>query len=76
MDKYNNFINYMLLPLSCENSEAIFLVLVGLVACSLAGWQSDEILEDLNFITLSGNHIVSIFTIFNVSLSLICSNFY
>ena len=44
-------INRTQLPLLCENSGAILLVLVGLTAAwqagSLAGWQSDEIREDL-----------------------------
>ena len=39
----NSFVNGTRLPLLCEKSGAILLVLVGLTA----GWQSDEIREDL-----------------------------
>ena len=35
----NNFVNRTQLPLLCENSGAVLLVLVGLTA----GWQSDQI---------------------------------
>ena len=34
------FRNWTQLPLLCENSGAIFLVILGLTAGSLAGWQA------------------------------------
>ena len=43
----NGFINQTQLPLLCEKSGAILLVLVGLTAGRLAVWQSDEILVGL-----------------------------
>ena len=47
----NIFVNWTRLPLLCEKSGAILLVLVGLMAAWQAGrqalWQSDEIREDL-----------------------------
>ena len=52
--------------LLCENSGAIFLVLVDLTAGRLAGWQagqqSDQILVDSKFFT---NRTVRIFMEFN-----------
>ena len=47
----NSFINRTRLPLLCEKSRAILLVLVGLTAGWQSGRQSDKILVDLkNFI--------------------------
>ena len=43
----NIFVNRTRLPLLCEKSGAILLVLVGLTAAWQAGRQSDEIREDL-----------------------------
>ena len=43
----NIFVNRTRLPLLCEKSGAILLVLVGLMAAWQAGRQSDEIREDL-----------------------------
>ena len=54
----NSLINLMQLPLLCEKSGAIFLVLVGF----MAGRQSDETLVDLNILKFSTDHIVRIFT--------------
>ena len=45
----NSFVNWMQLPLLCENFGAILLVLVGVTAGRQAGWQSDEILVDFEF---------------------------
>ena len=50
MKKIWSIIPSALLPLLCENFGTILLVLVDLTAYSLAGWQSDEILGDLNFL--------------------------
>ena len=51
LHRNNIFVNWTRLPLLCEKSGAILLVLVGLTAAwqagSLAGQQSDEIREDL-----------------------------
>ena len=44
---YNIFVNRTRLPLLCEKSGIIFLVLVGLTAAWQAGRQLDEIREDL-----------------------------
>ena len=55
----NSFINWMRLPLLCEKSGAILLVLVGLMAGRQAGRQSDKIREDLKSST---DHIVGNFT--------------
>ena len=44
LHRNNSFINRTQLPLLCEKFGAILLVLVGLMAGSLAGWQSDKIL--------------------------------
>ena len=54
----NSFVNRMRLPLLCEKSETILLVLVGLMAV----WQSDEILVYLKNFKFSTDHIVRIFT--------------
>ena len=54
----NSFVNWRRLPLLCENSGAILLVLVGITA----GRQSDEILIGLKF---SIDRIIRIFTAFN-----------
>ena len=43
----NSFVSRTLLPLMCETSGAILLVLVGLTAGSLAGSYVVEILVDL-----------------------------
>ena len=43
LNRNNIFVNWTQLPLLCENSGAILLVLVDLTAA----WQSDEIREDL-----------------------------
>ena len=45
--EHNSFINRMRLPLLCEKSEIILLVLVGITAGQQYGRQSDEILVDL-----------------------------
>ena len=59
----NSFVNQMRLPLLCEKSGAILLVLVGLMAGRLAGQQSDQILVgSKNFST---DRTVRIFTEFN-----------
>ena len=55
----------MQLPLLCEKSGAILLVLVGLMADRQSGRQSDEILVDLKNLKFSTDHIVRIFTVFN-----------
>ena len=47
LHRNNIFINLTRLPLLCEKSGAILLVLVGLTAAWQAGRQSDEIREDL-----------------------------
>ena len=47
LHRNNIFINRIRLPLLCEKSGAIFLVLVGLTVAWQAGRQSDEIREDL-----------------------------
>ena len=47
LHRNNSFINGTRLPLLCEKSGAILLVLVGLTADRQAGRQSDEIEEDL-----------------------------
>ena len=51
LHRNNIFVNWTRLPLLCEKSGAILLVLVGLTAAwqagSPAGQQSDEIREDL-----------------------------
>ena len=52
----NSFINRTRLPLLCENSGAIFLVLVGPTAGSLAGQQSEELLVDFEIKILHRSH--------------------
>ena len=53
----NSFVNWTCTPLLCEKSGAILLVLVGLMAGSLAGRQSDIILVDFKiFEILYGSH--------------------
>ena len=61
LHRNNIFINRMRLPLLCEKSGAILLVLVGLTA----GRQSDKIVVDLKFLKFSTDHIIRIFTAFN-----------
>ena len=57
----NRFINWTQLPLLCERSGDILLVLVGLTA----GWQSEEILVDLKiFKIIYTNCIIRIFMVF------------
>ena len=51
LHRNNIFINRTRLPLLCEKSGAILLVLVGLTAAWQAGRQSDEIREVLEFST-------------------------
>ena len=69
LHRNNSFVNPMRLPLLCEKSGAILLVLVGLMAGRQAGRQSgrqsDEILIGLNFLKFSMDHIVRIFVAFN-----------
>ena len=48
LHKNNGFINWMQLPLLCEKSGAILLVLVGI----MAGQQSDKILVDFEFLKI------------------------
>lgn len=57
---FNSFVNQMWLPLLCEKSEAMLLVLVSLTA----GWWADEILIDWKILKLSTNCTVGIFTAF------------
>ena len=45
LNQNNSFINQAPLPLLCEKSGAILLVLVGLITGSPSGWQSDKILK-------------------------------
>ena len=47
LHRNNSFVNGMRLPLLCEKSGAILLVLVGLTAAWQADRQSDEIREEL-----------------------------
>ena len=47
LHRNNSFLNRTRLPLLCEKSGAILLVLVGLTPGRLAGRQPDEIREDL-----------------------------
>ena len=57
LHRNNIFVNRMQLPLLCEKSGAILVVLVGLMAGQQSGKQSDEILVDLNFFKILYNHI-------------------
>ena len=43
LNRNNSFVNPRRLPLLCEISGAVHLVLVGLTADWLAGWLADEI---------------------------------
>ena len=52
LHRNNRFVNWMRLPLSCEKSEDILLVLVGLMASWQSDRQSDEILVDLKIIKI------------------------
>ena len=52
LHRNNRFVNWMCLPLSCEKSEDILLVLVGLMASWQSDRQSDEILVDLKIIKI------------------------
>ena len=65
LHRNNIFVNWTRLPLLYEKSEAILLVLVGLMAAWQSGRpavrQSDEIREDLEFST---DRIVRNFTAF------------
>ena len=47
LHRNNIFVDWTQLPLLCEKSGAILLVLVGLMAAWQAGRQSDEIRQDL-----------------------------
>ena len=43
LNRNNSFVNRMRLPLLCEKSGAILLVLVGLMAGRLASWQAGRL---------------------------------
>ena len=63
LHRNNIFVNWTRLPLLCENSGPILLVLVGLMAAWQSGRQLDEIREDLESST---DRIVRNFTAFLV----------
>ena len=63
----NGFVNRMRLPLLCEKSGAILLVLVGIAAVQ----QSDTTLADLNFLKFSTDRISRMFMAFNRSTVLL-----
>ena len=58
LHRNNSFVNWMQLPLLCEKSGAILLVLVGLTA----GQQLNEILVDFENLEFSIDRIIRIFT--------------
>ena len=58
----NIFVNWTRLPLLCEKSGAILLVLVGLIAGRLTGWQA--VREDLKILKSFTDCIVTNFTVF------------
>ena len=62
LNQNNSFVNWMRLPLLCEISGAIHLVLVGLMAGSLAGRSNTGGLKNLKFST---DRTVRIFIVFN-----------
>ena len=64
MDEYSSEQQFHKLPLLCEKSGTILLLLVGPTAGS-PGRQSEEILVDLKFLKFSMDWIVRIFTGFN-----------
>ena len=61
LNRNNSFVNRMWLPLLCEKSGAILLVLVGLTV----GRQADQIQVDSKILELSTDCTVKIFTEFN-----------
>ena len=62
LHRNNSFVNQTQLPLLCEKSGTILLVVVDLMTDRPGGQQSDEILVDFKFFT---DRIVRIFTVFN-----------
>ena len=59
---------WMGLPLLCEKSEAIFIVLVGLTG----GQQSDEIVVNLNNFKFSTDCILRVYKVFYKGTVLLC----
>ena len=64
LNRNNSFVNQMQLPLLCEKSEAILLVLVGLTAGRQAGRQT-KYCQVRKFLKLSTDRTVGIFADFN-----------
>ena len=65
LNRNNSFVYRTRLPLLCEKSGAILLVLVGLTTGRLAGQQSDQTLVGSKILKFSTYRTVRIFTEFN-----------
>ena len=68
LHRNNSFVNWTRLPLLCEKSGVILLVLMGLTAGSpgrQSGRQSEKYWQIWKFLKFSTDHIARIFMVFN-----------